>query len=314
MKKLLIKNIGSKISLLIIVMLFQFCSYEKVNEEKSKSEKSSNYKNLNVSILIDLSDRISSKLNPEQYAKDINIVSYVVDAFKSYLNKKGVVQSEDKIKTIFYPTLNYEIYQEIADSLNVDFGKYEFKERKEIFNRISQIYKNNLKKLYSFATKARSYEGSDLFNYFKHRVVDDCISNDSNYINILIILTDGYIYHQNSKYRNGNRFSYLVQKADHVKYFRALENWEEIFDKEDYGLIKLNNDLSKLYILAAEFNPSENSPKDFDILKKYWSKWFEEQNMKPEQYKILRTDLNTLNRDLIYEFFKNIISREEYDN
>lgn len=295
-------------------MLLQFCTNEKVKEEKSKSDKSSNFKNLNVSILIDLSDRISSKLNPEQYEKDINIVSYVVDAFKSYLNQKGVVQSEDKIKTIFYPSLNYEIYQEIADSLNIDFGKYEFKQRKEIFNRISQIYKNHLKKLYSFATKARSYEGSDLFNYFKHRVVDDCISKDSNYINILIILTDGYIYHQNSQYRNGNRFSYLVPKADHVKYFRALENWEEIFDKENYGLIKLNNDLSKLYILAAEFNPSENSPKDFDILKKYWSKWFEEQNMKPEQYKILKTDLNALNRELIYQFFKNIISREEYDN
>ncbi|MEG8945782.1 hypothetical protein [Rosettibacter firmus] len=310
-KKVSIKII-IKILLLLYVSLFMSCSENETNKKKNESQRY-NYKNLNVSILLDLSDRISSKLNPEQAEKDIYIISYVIDAFKNYLNKKGVVQSDDKIKTIFYPSQNYYIYQEIADSLNIDFGRLEFKQRKIMFEKISQLYNDQLKKLYSFATKSKVYDGSDLFNYFKHRIVDDCISRDTNFINILVILTDGYIYHKNSMYNSGKRFSYLIPRAEHVRAFRNLENWEEVFDREDYGLIKLNNDLSNLYILVTEMNPSENSPKDFDILKKYWSKWFEEQNMKPDQYKILRTDLNTLNRDLIYNFFQKILEGE-YDN
>ncbi|MEG8989631.1 hypothetical protein VJY32_07605 [Ignavibacteria bacterium 4148-Me] len=297
---------------LIILFLFGLtaCSEnDKSNDGQSKS-KQAYYKNLNITILIDLSDRISIKKNPTQVDRDIKFIMNVLDAFKTFLSRKGVVQSEDKIKVIYYPSINYEIYQDIADSLNIDFSNYEFMQRKKLFENISSIYYKNLKKLYSLASNAKSFEGSDLFNYFKHRVVDDCISNDSNFINLLIVLTDGYIYHKNSKYQDGNRFSYLLPEAPQVTYFRNINNWETVFDKNDFGLIKLHNDLSQLNILCAEFSPIDHSPKDFDILKKYWTKWLIEQNINKDNLKILRTDLNTLNRDVIFAFFNKILSRD----
>ncbi len=222
---------------------------------------------MNVTILIDLSDRISQVKNPEQPVKDINVVSYVVDSIKKFLAKKGVVNSEDKIKLIFYPTLNYGIYHAIADSLNIDFAKYDFYSRKNLFNQLSAKYDTSLKKLYSITSNAKKYEGSDMFNYIKHRIIDDCVIDDSNYINILVILTDGYIYHKNAMYNINNRYGYLIPECDHVKLLRNNTNWVEPFNQKDYGLIKIDNDLSKLKILVAEINPFNYSPKDFDILK-----------------------------------------------
>jgi len=298
-------------SLLLIIFWFGLthCSENDSSNDGQSKSKQADYKNLNVTILLDLSDRISVKKNPTQVDKDLKIIMNILDAFKSSLSKKGVVHSEDRIKVIYYPTVNYEIYQDIADSLNIDFSNYEFIKRKKIFENLSTIYYNNLKKLYSLASNSKNFEGSDLFNYFKHRVVDDCISSDSNFINLLVVLTDGYIYHKNSKYQEGNRFSYLIPEASHVSNFRKINNWESIFDKNDFGLMKLDNDLSKLNILLAEFAPIENSPKDFDILKKYWTKWLIEQNVSKDNFKILQTDLSTLNRDIVFKFFNKIIGR-----
>lgn len=294
--------------LLAIPLLILFgCNSNRQSAEtanKNSHKMFADYKNLNITILIDLSDRISSEINKNQAQKDKKIINYILESFKNHLNYKGVVHSEDKIKVIFYPAPENEVIQEIADSLNIDFSKYDFPERKKIFNNIQSLFNNQLNRLYSIAANAKRFNGSDLFNYFKYRVVDDCIID--NYSNLLVILSDGYIYDLNSKYSYSNRFSYLLPTSNHIKIFRKLNNWEVLFEKEDYGLIKLKNDLSALHILALEFSPAKHSPEDFDIMKKYWSKWFIEQKIDTNNFKILRTDINSLNRDLIQAFIKKI--------
>lgn len=293
----------NKIFILLLIVILFACG------EDEKKQANSNYKNLNVTILLDLSDRISISKNPDQAEKDINIISSVVDNFKLFLSKKGVVNSDDKLKIIFYPTINYEIYQSIADSLNIDFSNYDFSDRKKLYNSLSNKFKNNLTRLYSIASKAKLYEGADIFNYFKHRIIDDCILNDSNYINLLVILTDGYIYHKNSKYELNNRFSYIIPESYQIKRFRNNVNWEDDFNKNDFGLLKLDNNLSKLNILVAEVSPLSNSPKDYDIIYKYLSKWFEEQNVAKNNYKIIKSDLTSINKNIVNNFFEKITTR-----
>ncbi|MFN4111306.1 MAG: hypothetical protein ACK4G1_03465, partial [Ignavibacteria bacterium] len=161
---------------------------------ENKKEEDLNFKNLNLTILIDLSDRISIKKNPDQVEKDLYIINSVLSAFKKFLYHKGVIQSDDKIKVIFYPINNNSIFQETADSLYIDFEQIELQERKRTFASLNDLFNRNLKKIYSIASQANSYPGSDLFNYFKHRVVDDCILLDSRFINVLVILTDGYLF------------------------------------------------------------------------------------------------------------------------
>jgi hypothetical protein len=298
-------------SLLILYFLFLVnCSNnENYNENNHPNQLKSNYKHLNLTILIDLSDRISILKNPEQPEKDIEIITYVIENFKKFLAIKGVVNSEDRIKVIFYPVTQYDIYKSIADSLNIDFGLLEFTERKIVFELLNSKFKNNLRELYVIASNAKSYPGSDLFNYFKHRITDDCINSDTNFINILTILTDGYIYYDKSKYNYKNRFSYLTPLSGHIDIFRNMNKWEEYFHNNDYGLIKIENDLSKLNILLCEFNPIYDSPKDFDIMKLYWSKWLEEQNVRKENYKIIKTEIASINKNLINSFFENIFKK-----
>lgn len=293
----------NKIFILLLIVILFACG------EDEKKQANSNYKNLNVTILLDLSDRISISKNPDQAEKDINIISSVVDNFKLFLSKKGVVNSDDKLKIIFYPTINYDIYQSIADSLNIDFSNYNFSDRKKLYNSLSNKFKNNLTRLYSIASKAKLYEGADIFNYFKHRIIDDCILSDSNYINVLVILTDGYIYHKNSRYELNNRFSYIIPESYQIKRFRNNVNWEDDFNKNDFGLLKLDNNLSKLNILVAEVSPLSNSPKDYDIIYKYLSKWFEEQNVAKNNYKIIKSDLTSINKNIVNNFFGKITSR-----
>lgn len=294
--------------LVIIIFLFAFisCSNSDKNQTDEKVSQK-NYKNINLTILIDLSDRISEGLNPGQANSDIKLINDVLEIFKKYLAEKGVVYSEDKIKVIYYPEVDSDTMNSIIDSLNIDFAKLSFVERKNVYSTLIQNFNKNLNKLYNKASKMSKYPGSDLFNYFKHRLVDDCIIDDSSYLNVLLILTDGYIYHENAKYQIGNRFSYLAPKSAHIQIFRNRPDWEDIFNKQDYGLINTGVDLSNLYIIAAQFNPISSSPKDFDILKKYWSRWFEEQKVDHRNYKILRNDNPKLNSAIIEKFFQTIL-------
>ncbi|MGB9664447.1 MAG: hypothetical protein ACPL25_05960 [Ignavibacteria bacterium] len=294
------------IFLLLILFLMIGCSNSEKKDDHNKSHQKV-YKNLNLTILIDLSDRISEKKNPGQVKNDLKLINSILMLFKNYLTQKGVVNSEDKIKVIYYPQINNDSLNSIIDSLNIDFSDMLFNQRKRIFNLLEVIFNQNLTKVYNLASRMPEYPGSDLFNYFKHRIVDDCIIDDNNYLNILVILTDGYIYHENAKYRKGNRFSYLGPKANQVAIFRNHPNWEKIFDEQDYGLINTEAELSNLYIIAAQFNPISFSPQDFDIMKKYWSKWFEEQKLKKGNYKILRNDNPILNISIIQKFFNKII-------
>lgn len=278
-------------------------NYEKSDDALNKSA-NKKFKQLNVTILLDLSDRISQQKNPGQADKDISIILNIVDNFKKYLNVKGVALSRDRIKLVYYPLLNFPQIKDITDSLNINFENLGIIERKAVFNNIDRMYLDNLKRLYSIFSNMPEYNGSDLFSYFKHRVVDDCITLDEDYINLLVILSDGYLYSYNNKFKIENRFSYIGPLSTHLTQFRNNPHWERRFNDEDYGFIKIENDLSNLLIIAAEFNPEAKYPIDFDILKKYWSKWFEEQNVQKSNFIILRTDHISQNKNVIEAFFK----------
>ncbi len=295
------------VTVIVISCLAMGCSNSKQNDDVQKSQQK-NYKNLNLTILIDLSDRISQKKNPGQVKNDLKLISNIIEIFKIHLAEKGVVNSEDKIKVIYYPEIGNDALNSVIDSLNIDFTKMSFVERKRIFSQLSKRFNENLIKVYEFASMMSEYPGSDLFNYFKHRLIDDCVIDDSNFVNLLVILTDGYIFHKDAMYRVGNRFSYLAPKSYQVQMFRNRSDWEKIFDQQDYGLINTNLDLSRLNIIAAQFNPIPQSPKDFDILNKYWSKWFEEQKLKSNNYKILRNDNPVLNIPIIENFIRRILN------
>src|SRR5690606_39976180 len=78
--------------------------------------------------------------------------------------------------------------------------------------------------------------------------------------NILIVLTDGYIYHEDKKIMEGNQSSYLVpQLVNRLKLNN--KNWKETIENKENGFISTGMDLSNLEVLVLGINPSKNNPR-----------------------------------------------------
>ena len=281
-----------KILLFVFILILSFSCKE---SEKQNSE--TDYTQQNVTILLDLSDRIIAQSNPSQIVKDISSIMQILDSFKEKIAEKGTFNSDDKIKVIFYPPLDDSRIAEISQNLNVNFENLHPIEKKKLFRNIDSIYLANISSLYKIASNQKIFTGADLFNYFKDRIEDDCINTEKNYQNILCIFTDGYLYSANEKMNSGNRFSFIGPNSEHIKIFRGNPDWYNQFSKLNYGFIKLNKNLSKLNILVAEIAPINSYPRDFEILKKYWEKWLNEMNAK--SLKFIKSDLPSINKQII---------------
>jgi hypothetical protein len=116
-----------------------------------------------------------------------------------------------------------------------------------------------------------------------------------------VILTDGYIYFKNSKIKEENLSTYLTPEMIRASNLNK-QNWSEIMTNQKFGFIPANKDLSEIEILVLGINPDKKNPYEEDVIKAYWSKWFDE--MKVKRYDIRNTDLPS-NMDKIIKDFLN---------
>lgn len=262
------------------------------------------YANLNVTILLDLSDRISKTKNPEQTLRDTAAVMQIVRSFKKFVRSKGIAHTEDKIKVIFYPQGSQSLIHRTAAELSVDFSAMEGSDKRYAYETHDSIYSNGLSRIYDAASSASSFDGSDIFSFFRYRAADDCIEGGKDTKNILVILSDGYLYHRDNKIKEGNRYSYIGPQAPHLTMFRGKENWEKSFDEGGYGLIATGVTLENLSVLVLEVNPAAGHVRDYEIIHKYWGSWFEEMGISNQKYKIVQSDLPSQNAPIIGRFIE----------
>ncbi|MCF6365643.1 MAG: hypothetical protein L3J35_05510 [Bacteroidales bacterium] len=260
-------------------------------------------KQLNITILLDLSDRIEPTkypASPEHFERDIEIVNYFTELFKQDMESKGAFNTKGKLKVIFSPRPQDSEVNTVASKLSIDLSKIRSpKEKKQIFNNISSSFKGNLSKIYTKTLETKKYLGSDTWRFFKNDVVDYCIEQDENYRNILVLITDGYLYHFDTRDKQKNRTSYLLPKLIKSNNLRN-SNWEEKITKDDYGYITTRNDLNNLDILVLEINPSPQHKNDEDVIKAYLTKWFTEMNV--NSFKLYNSDLPEYTKTRIEKF------------
>ncbi len=298
-----------KISFYVFIfLLFSLlsCKSENTNSTKNESQdlKNEESKQLNITILLDLSDRIEPSKYPsipEHFERDIEIVEYITLLFKKDMEQRGAFRANGKLKVIFSPRPEDDEINASASSLNIDLSQVkDTKEKKRIYDNLSSIFRENLLRIYKKSIETKHYLGSDIWRFFKNDVVDFCIEENKDYKNVLILITDGYIYHYDSKDKQNNRTAYLLPKGIESSGLRK-SNWKEIFDKNDFGFITTRNDLSGLEILVLEINPSKNNKNDEDVIKAYLSKWFSEMNI--PNFKIYNSDLPAYTKARIDKFF-----------
>ena len=250
---------------------------------------------LNICVLLDLSDRIDPNKypgTPQQYEKDINIVNALAVSFQSHAKKKWSKSRDhkDKIKIFFHPEPADPSIAAIAQKLQLDLEENApSAKKKEAYLGMAEQFSSNIKTIYSLAVKSKKFAGANIWRFMKDEVTSKCIESGKEYRNILVILTDGYMYWQYEKRNQKNRFNYIERDVAHLKKFRNHVSLKTIFDKEDYGFIPVQKDLSNLEVLVIGIAPPEKNPEDFDILKKYWYKWFAE--MKVKRYDVIKSDL-----------------------
>lgn len=297
------------IYLLTFSLLFFSCADKKKNESKEQNSDRKavtnvkSDKQLNITILLDLSDRIEPTKypsKPEHYERDIAIVNYFTEIFKKDMEKKGAFMANGKLKVIFSPRPNDEEINKIASELSIDLSKAKnTKEKKQIFDNVSSTFRKNLERIYTKTIETKNYPGSDIWRFFKNDVVDYAISEDKNYRNILVILTDGYLYHKDSKDKEGNRSMSLLPKDIKNNGFRS-SNWKDKFEKGDYGYISTRNDLKNLDVLVLEISPSPQAKDDEDVIKAYLTKWFNEMNV--NKFELYNSDLPQYTKTRIDKF------------
>lgn len=257
------KSLLSKLSFLILLLITTImtigCKCTESNDLESASESVSTALPLNISVYLDLSDRLTRELTPSQMERDTAIINHLIDVFIEDCKNNGkILNSKNHFQIFFYPAPNNSEIAQLARGLNVDMSKTEMKQKKLELMEMKARFQTNLAQIYNDAMTEGKWVGSDIWGFFSNKEVDKlCIRN--GYRNILIILTDGYLYHADNKVKDGNAFSYVLPQTLEIPNASLLVN---------------RKGLSDLEVLMLEVNPY--NPKQRNALITILEGWFKE--------------------------------------
>ncbi|MDV7696573.1 hypothetical protein N6B72_06530 [Chryseobacterium soli] len=272
--------------LLLIISLVSCCKKtECPPDNKVDSKVDSN--NINVSILIDLSDRIDPKTNPnptmEYFQRDIEYIKAIEKGFLNHIKTKRIITYNDQMQVFFNPEPSDPKINDFTKELKVSFDQ---NTNKAYFNTVEKKYAELPSNIYQSAIKDGKYVGSDIWEFFRNKIKDYCIKDDHR--NILFILTDGYMYHKDTMFSQDKKTSYLTSKL--VKSNNLTKSdFKTAIEKNNFGFVKANDNLSNLEVIVLGINPEKGNPFEEAVIKEYWENWFKE--MKIKKYQIKSADL-----------------------
>lgn len=279
----------------IIIALFLWScgtSHHEPAESKAPVPVPATEKQINLTILLDLSDRIDPVTNPdkpEHFERDSALISYLTSYFLEQMAAKGTYMSKGKMRLIFHPSPQDPGINMAAKHLNIDLSKMDTKGKKTVYETLDKTVGENISRIYRTTISQGKWPGSDIWRFFKNDVKDVAVDKDTSYRNILVVFTDGYIYHDASKDKYGNRYAYILPSLFDTYKLRGNNSWEEKMDKDNFGLISKRADLEQLEVLLLEVTPSPKFKNDEDVIRKVVDKWFGE--MKVKRWKVLNSDL-----------------------
>jgi hypothetical protein len=276
------------------------------NKDHNTSSRSKTEKQINLTILLDLSDRIDPHKfpdKPEHFQRDSTLISYFTDFFLSEMKSKGTYMAKGKMRVIFHPNPPDPGINQAAARLNIDLSALGSKNKKHIYETLKTTVAENVSHIYQTTIRQAVWPGSDIWRFFKNDVKEIAVDMDSSYRNLLVIFTDGYLYHADSKDRDANRYAYLLPELFDKYGLRNNNHWKEKIDQLDFGLICKRSDLEQLEILILEVAPSAKYKNDEDIIQQIIGRWLSE--MKAAKWKIINSDLPEHTKQKINNFLLN---------
>lgn len=251
------------------------------NSNGDKADTPAN-KPLNITIYLDLSDRLTRDLTPSQKDRDLAIIDHFVKLFQDSCQQTGILKSKHHMKVLFYPSPSNSQINTLASALEVDMAKLKANEKKATLKQMPVTFKNSLSQIYDETLSAQNWIGCDVWGFFSNKKVDDLCIRD-NCRNILVILTDGYLFYETNKQQDGDAYSYVLPST--------LKN-------EKSSLIVKRKGLGNLEVLMLETNPY--SPQSHDKLQSVLDNWFS--GMETKRFIVSETDLSNNTATVIDNF------------
>lgn len=217
---------------------------------------------LNISIMLDLSDRLVAKGSNDQIPqmeKDITIIAHLRDWFIQRQVQHRFM-TEDVMRVFFYPNPAMPNIQQLQDNLTVDLrfgsGKKlpQVKKNRQTLLQMPDTWNQSLEQIYSTAIATKQWIGADVWGYFNHSAKNQCIR--AGYRNILIILTDGYLYHIKSWQR--------TQPG-------VYTGISPVTVAQQTAIAPITDNMSDLEVLFLEINPKK--PTDFNPMRQLLTDW-----------------------------------------
>jgi len=268
-----------KLLSLLLILLITGVFTKEVKAQQNQNQ------NLNISFLLDLSDRVDPKKNPDFYQRDLGYIKTVETAFVNHVKGKKIMLLKDQMQVFFDPIPKITNINLLSQQLKVSFDQ---KASKKDILSVDNAYTQISSKIYQHTIKYGHYIGSDIWKFFKNNVQDYCIKEQHR--NILVILTDGYMYHQDSKFLDNGKSSYITPEFIKEKKLTAAD-YRTIMKKNNLGFIPATNNLQNLEVVVLGINPSKQSPYEEDVIKQYWTDWLKA--MKVKKFYLKTTDLPT---------------------
>lgn len=271
---------------IFVTLLFSGCSTttSDSNSQPTNSEHSSETKTpteWNISVYLDLSNRLVRPMTPTQAERDITLISYMVSEFTSHCKSKKVRDCNDHFQIFFYPSPSDPEISALSKELDTELEGLENLEKQNVVESMSAKYSSALEKIYSSTLKNRNWVGCDIWSFFNNKKVDNmCVR--PGYRNILIILTDGFIYHIDNVTKIDGTYTYIPANVS----------------SSTHSLNVSRDGLSNLEVLVLEVNPMR--PKQFQILTDIWGKWLS--GMGITHYDLVETDLPNNNKHAVKSF------------
>lgn len=212
----------------------------------------------NISIYLDLSDRLitgKGGTGDKQFNRDTTLISAIMQKFINNVIKHKIVPCQDRLQIFFYPSNGIPNASAFSQKLKLDLSDYNRTPAEKRLHLLAMKYGYQpngkafmegmlppLRELYTQTLTAKKWVGSDIYGFFQHKVKTQCL--DTAYRNVLIILTDGYIYHRDNVSKTAEGYSYILSGN---------------ISEPNVKLAPCNTGLDDLEVLFLEINPSTHS-------------------------------------------------------
>ncbi|MGB0177368.1 MAG: hypothetical protein ACPF9D_09385, partial [Owenweeksia sp.] len=170
---------------------------------------------------------------------------------------------------------------------------------KEVLINLPANYMENTHELYRQAIEDNIYVGSDTWRFFKSSLKSYCIKEEAH--NVLVILTDGYMYHPNSVIHEDGRTT-KINKGSFKKLKLNTPAWQSEMQEKDLGFYTAPVKLEGLKVLVLGMNPGVDNPFEEDVLRAWWQKWLMEMGVAKEDILIKQADLPVNLNEPIQDF------------